>query len=124
MTRSLLITIAVLALTVVWLSLRGEGAARGDAKQTVVMRVGDVMEVEGAPIGCQVARRSGRAVIDCRRGGRLAGTYGTLFDERRVRVTRFRSSDTAKVVFKAKHRGRARRCDSGAAARASRKAGR
>jgi hypothetical protein len=122
MTRLLLITIAVLALTVVWLSLRGEGSARGDAKHTVVMRVGDVMEVEGAPIGCQVARRSGRVVIDCRRGGRLAGTYGTMFDERRVRVTRFRSSDTAKVVFKAKHRGRARRCDGGAAARASREA--
>ena len=113
MTRSLLITIAVLALTAVGLSLRGEGSARGDAAQTVVMRVGDVMEVEGAPIGCQVAERGGRIVIDCRRAGRLAGTYGTLLDERRVRVTRFRSSDTAKVVFKARHRGRAHRCDGG-----------
>jgi hypothetical protein len=74
------------------------------------MRVGDVMEVEGAPIGCQVTRRDGRIVIDCRRAGRLAGTYGTLFDERRVRVTRFRSSDEAKVVFKAKHKGRSRKC--------------
>ena len=120
MTRSLLITIAVLVLVLIGLSLRGEGSARGDSKQTVVMRVGDVMEVEGAPIGCQVARRSGRVVIDCRRAGRLAGTYGTLFDQRRVRVTRFRSSDTAEVVFKARHRGRARRCDSAAAARASR----
>jgi hypothetical protein len=120
MTRSLLVTIAVLALTVLGLSLRGEGSARGDAGQTVVMRVGDVMEVDGAPIGCQVARRGGRVVIDCRRAGRLAGTYGTLFDERRVRVTRFRSSDTAKVVFKAKHRGRARRCDDAGKARASR----
>jgi len=122
MTRSLLIAIAVLALTVLGLSLRGEGSARGDARQSVVMRVGDVMEVDGAPIGCQVTRRGGRIVIDCRRAGRLTGTYGTLFDERRVRVTRFRSSDTAKVVFKAKHRGRARRCDGGAAARASREA--
>ena len=122
MTRLLLLTIAVLALTVLGLALRGEGSARGDAKGTVVMRVGDVMEVAGAPIGCQVVRRSGRAVIDCRRGGRLAGTYGTLFDERRVRVTRFRSSDTAKVVFQAKHRGRARRCDDAATARASREA--
>jgi hypothetical protein len=111
MTRSLLITIAVLALTALGLSLRGEGSARGDAAQTVVMRVGDVMEVDGAPIGCKVARRGDRTVIDCRRAGRLAGTYGTLFDERRVRVTRFRSSDTAKVVFKAKHRGRAHRCE-------------
>jgi hypothetical protein len=120
MTRSLLITIAVLALTALGLSLRGEGSARGDAGQTVVLRVGDVMEVDGAPIGCQVARRDGRVMIDCRRAGRLAGTYGTLFDERRVRVTRFRSSDTAKVVFKAKHRGRARRCDDAGKASASR----
>lgn len=109
MTRWLPIAIAVLAIIVLALSLRSE--ARGDAGQTVVMRVGDVMEVDGAPIGCKVTRRGGRIVIDCRRAGRLAGTYGSLFDERRVRVTRFRSSDTAKVVFKAKHRGRAHRCD-------------
>jgi hypothetical protein len=120
MTRSLLITLAVLALTALGLSLRGE--ARGAAGQTVVMRVGDVMEVEGAPIGCKVTRRGERIVVDCRRAGRLAGTYGTLFDERRVRVTRFRSSDTAKVVFKAKHRGRAHRCDDAGAAHASREA--
>jgi hypothetical protein len=110
MTRLLVLTTVVLALTVLGLALRGGAAARGDAAQNVVMAVGDVMEVEGAPIGCQVTRRDGRVVIDCRRAGRLAGTYGTLFDERRVRVTRFRSSDTAKVVFKAKHKGRAHRC--------------
>jgi hypothetical protein len=122
MTRSLLITIAVLAtLTALGLTLRDE--ARGAAGQVVVMRVGDVMEVDGAPIGCKVTRRGDRVVIDCRRAGRLAGTYGTLFDERRVRVTRFRSSDTAKVVFTARHRGRARRCDDGGSAtRVARKA--
>jgi hypothetical protein len=119
MTRSLSITLAVLALIAFALAVRGEDSARG-AGQTVVLRVGDVMEVEGAPIGCQVTRRGERVVVDCRRGGRLAGTYGTLFDERRVRVTRFRSSDEAKVVFKAKHRGSARRCDDDA--KASRKA--
>jgi hypothetical protein len=112
MARTLLIMIAVLGLAALGLALRGEGSARGDAAQTLVMRVGDVMEVEGAPIGCQVARRDGRIVIDCRRAGRLRGTYGTLFDQRRVRVIRFGSSDTAKVVFKAKHRGHAHRCDS------------
>jgi hypothetical protein len=112
MTRLLLLTTAILALaTVLVLALRAEAPARGDAASTVVMRVGDVMEVEGAPIGCKVTRRDGRVVIDCRRAGRLAGTYGTLFDERRVRVAHFRSSDTAKVVFKAKHKGRAQRCD-------------
>jgi hypothetical protein len=119
MTRSLPITLAVLALAALGLSFRGEDAARGAAAETVVMRVGDVMQVEGAPIGCKVTSRGERVVIDCRRAGRLAGTYGALFDERRVRVTRFRSSDTAKVVFKAKHRGRAHRCDDAASASAT-----
>jgi hypothetical protein len=120
MTRSMLIALAVLALTALALSLRGDVSAQGAAGQTVVMRVGDVMEVDGAPIGCKVVRRGDRITIDCRRAGRLAGTYGALFDERRVRVTRFQSSDTAKVVFKAKHRGDARRCDDAGSARASR----
>ena len=118
MTRFLLLSILVLALAVAGLALRGEGSARGSGAASVVLRVGDTMKVEGAPIGCQVTQRSGRVVVDCRRAGRLAGTYGTLLDERRVRVARFRSSDTAKVVFKARHRGEARRChDSGMARR-------
>ena len=117
MTRYLLLSIVVLALVVLGLALHGEGSARGDSATSVVLRVGDTMSVEGAPIGCQVTRRSGRVVIDCRRGGSLAGTYGTLLDERRVRVARFRSSDAAKVVFKARHRGQARRCHDASASR-------
>lgn len=109
MTRLLLLTTVALAIGLVALALRG-GAAQGDTARTVVLGVGDVMEVDGAPIGCQVTRRDGRVVIDCRRAGQLEGTYGTLLDERRVRVARFRSSDTAKVVFKAKHKGRPHRC--------------
>ncbi len=109
MTRLLVSTTVAIALGLVALALQG-GAARGDSARTVVLGIGDVMKVEGAPIGCRVAQRDGRLVIDCRRAGRLSGTYGTLFDARRVRVTRFESSDTAKVVFKAKHRGRAKRC--------------
>jgi hypothetical protein len=109
MTRLLLLTTVVLALAALGFAVRG-GPARGDAASTVVVGVGDVMEVEGAPIGCRIAQRDGRIVIDCRRAGRPNGTYGTLFDERRVRVVRFRSSDTAKVVFKARHKGRAHRC--------------
>jgi hypothetical protein len=115
MTRLLLLTTVALAIGLVALALRG-GAAQGDTARTVVLGVGDVIEVDGAPIGCRVARRDGLHVIDCRRAGRLSGTYGALFDERRVRVARFTSSDTAKVVFKAKHRGRARRCDDNAQA--------
>lgn len=115
MIRSLVFTTVAIVLGLAALAVQGR-PARGNASQTVVLKVGDVMQVEGAPIGCRVGRRDGRLVIDCRRAGRLAGTYGTLFDERRVRVTRFKSSDTAKVVFKARHRGRAKRCDDHAAA--------
>jgi hypothetical protein len=115
MTRVLVPTIAI-GLVALVLS----GGAHGDSAQTVVLGVGDVMEVEGAEIGCKVVRRDGRLVIDCRRAGSLAGTYGTLFDERRVRVARFKSSDTAKVVFKAKHRGSAKRCDDAKAGQAAR----
>jgi hypothetical protein len=121
MTRYLLLSIVVLALVMLGLALRGEGSARGDSVTSVVLRVGDTMTVEGAPIGCQVTRRNGRVVIDCRRAGRLAGTYATLLDERHVRVARFRSSDTAKVVFKARHRGKARRCDDAVASRKARR---
>lgn len=117
MTRLLLLTIAALAIATVALAFRGEASAQEEAVATAVLGVGDTMVVNGSPIGCQVNRRDGRIVIDCRRGGSLARTYGTLFDKRGVRVVRFRSSDTAKVVFKAKHQGRARRCDGARKAR-------
>jgi hypothetical protein len=110
MTRLALLAVVLAGLTTVALVLRDGEHARA-AGPTVVLEVGDTMQVDGVPIGCQVSRRGGRAVLDCRRGGRLAGTYGTLLDEQRVRVARFRSSDTAEVVFKARHRGRARRCN-------------
>jgi hypothetical protein len=117
MTRYLVPSIVVLALAVAGLAVRADGSARGSSAADAVLRVGDTMKVEGAPLGCQVTQRNGRVVVDCRRAGSLAGTYGTLLDERRVRVARFRSSDTAKVVFKARHRGQARPCHDSKAAR-------
>jgi hypothetical protein len=110
MTRLLLVTVILLGVATAVLALRGGGSARADSKDAIVMRVGDTMKVEGAPIGCQVDERDGRPVIDCRRAGKLAGTYTTLFDEHRVRVARFRDSETARVMFTAKHRGSARKC--------------
>jgi hypothetical protein len=110
MTRLALLAVVLAGAAILALGLRPGAPARADGP-TVVMRVGDTMQVEGAPIGCQVVKRGDRAVLDCRRGGRLAGTYGTLLDERRARVARFRSSDTAEVVFTARHRGKARRCE-------------
>jgi hypothetical protein len=77
---------------------------------TVALGAGDAMVVEGAPIGCQVIRRGGRLVIDCRRAGPLRGTYGTLISARRAEIARFRSNRSAKVIFTARHHGGAHRC--------------
>ena len=78
--------------------------------QQLVMRIGDTVRVEGAPIGCQVTRRGGRAVIECRRDGDPAGTYGTFVSDRSVKVARFRSSRTAQTILTAKHGGGWRAC--------------
>jgi hypothetical protein len=110
MTRLLLAAVVLLGAATGVLAVRGTGSASADQGNAIVMRVGDTMQVEGAPIGCQVDRRDGRPVIDCRRAGKLAGTYGTFFDEKRVRVARFESSQTARVTYTAKHRGKSRRC--------------
>jgi hypothetical protein len=82
-------------------------AAQG---QDVILRVGDHMQVEGQPIGCQVVRKDGQVVVDCRRAGTLAGTYGTFLGRRKAMVARFRSDDVAKVVFTARHRRGAHAC--------------
>jgi len=108
MTRWLVAAVCVVGLAALALAARGGASARGDAG--VILRVGDTMQVEGARIGCQVSERSGRPAIECRRTGKVAGTYTAIFDERRARIARFRSSDTAKIVFTAKHGGGARAC--------------
>jgi hypothetical protein len=78
--------------------------------QQVVLKVGDTMRVEGAPMGCQVTQRGGRPVIECRRDGSLAGTYGTFMSDRSLRVARFRSSSTAQTILTARHGGGWRAC--------------
>jgi hypothetical protein len=77
---------------------------------TAILGVGDAMEVEGAGIGCQITKRGGRPAIECRKAGKLKGTYTVVFDEKRARVARFRDANTAQVVYTAKHGGRARAC--------------
>jgi len=87
-------------------------AARAAADpQPTVLKVGDRVAVEGQPLGCRVARQDGRVVMDCRRAGHLAGTYGTMLSARHATVVRYRSDTVAKVVFTATHRGGARRCE-------------
>jgi hypothetical protein len=81
-----------------------------------VLRVGDTMRVEGAPVGCQVTRRAARVVLECRPAGALRGRYGTFLSDRTATVARFRSSRSAQVVFTAKHRGGWRACGKPASA--------
>ena len=96
------------------------GPALPVAPQQLVLRVGDTLRVEGAPMGCQVTRRAGRPVIECRRDGALAGTYGTFRSDRSLTVARFRSSRAAQTILTATHNGGWRAC--GTSARRSRSA--
>jgi hypothetical protein len=111
MNRLLLIAVVLLGILTLTLALRTGTSARADEAAGVVVRVGDTVEVEGGAVGCKVVRKGDRATLDCRRAGRLAGSYGTLLDDRRARVVRFQSSRSAKVVFTAQHRGSSRRCE-------------
>jgi hypothetical protein len=86
-----------------------------------VLKVGDTMRLEEGSIGCQVTRRAGRAVLECRPAGALRGRYGTFVSDRTVTVARFRTSRTAQVVFTARHKRGWRVC--GKPSRAARAAG-
>jgi hypothetical protein len=77
------------------------------------LEVGERFRVRGVEVGCRVAKISelgGRTVVDCRRAGPLAGTYGAMVSEREVVVVRFRSGREAKIVFEGRHKGSSRRC--------------
>jgi hypothetical protein len=84
--------------------------ARAAAPRTIVLHAGDRVTIDGQPVGCRVARQGGHAVMDCRRGGALAGTYGTVLSARRALVVRYRDDAVAKEVFVATHGGGARTC--------------
>jgi hypothetical protein len=88
----------------------GGGAQAADDPAPTVLRVGDRVRVDGQPVGCRVARQDGRTVMDCRRAGALAGTYGTMLSSRQAMVVRYRNNSVAKVVFTATHRGASHRC--------------
>jgi hypothetical protein len=88
----------------------GEARAAGDE---VLVSLGDTVQVEGASIGCRItrlARYGNRIFLDCRRGGRLAGSYGTYVGERDVLVVRFVDRRRARVVLHARHEGGVERC--------------
>jgi hypothetical protein len=75
-----------------------------------VLKVGDTLRIEGAAMGCQVTLRGARTVLECRRDGSLAGTYGTFMSDRTLTVARFRSSRTAQTILTARHGGGWRAC--------------
>jgi len=110
--RFLVVPVLCAALTFgAWL-----GTATGEtgmSARTLVARPGDEVHVQGAPLACRVVRvreLGGRIALDCRRGGTLAGTYGTLLTAREAAVVAFADAHTAKVVSIATHGGEVRRC--------------
>jgi hypothetical protein len=93
-------------------SPEGPAGAPAAAEQLLTLDLGDRLRVDGANIGCRVARLGqygGRTFLDCRRAGPLTGTYATLLGEREVVVVRF-VNRRAKVVFTARHEGPALTC--------------
>jgi len=78
-----------------------------------VLNVGDSFVVPDAKMGCEVTRRGSSVVVECRRAGKVKGTYGTFMSGKTVRVARFRSSRSAQVVFTARHGGKWRACGVG-----------
>jgi hypothetical protein len=111
MRRILATAAAVLAGAAATLAVAPREGAGAASPEPVVLKVGDRVAVEGQPMGCRVARQDGRTVMDCRRAGALAGTYGTMLSARKAMVVRYRSNTVAKVVYTATHGGGARRCE-------------
>jgi hypothetical protein len=112
MRRFLTTTLAVAAGAAATLAVapRDDAGAAGAGPRTIVLHAGDRVTIDGQPVGCRVGRQGGHAVMDCRRGGALAGTYGTVLSARRALVVRYRDDAVAKEVFVATHGGGARNC--------------
>lgn len=97
-----------------WSASSDAAGARATDSETITVRPGDQIRVAGAPIGCRVVRMKefgGRVVIDCRRAGPLAGTYGTLISGREAVLIQFKSKRAAKQIVCATHHGDVRRCE-------------
>jgi hypothetical protein len=114
MRRLSIIGVLAATLVLVWPSLAGISSSGNAAvDQAIVLELGDEVRVAGEPIGCRVTRLAqygNQVFLDCRRAGSLRGTYGTYLSGRDVLVVKFRSSETAKVVLRARHKGGTQRC--------------
>ena len=89
------------------------GVQRGGS-DVVTIRLGEIVKVSGAPVGCVARLQAGSRAIDCRRIGALRGTYGTILTGSKALVVRFTSGETGRVVFVAHHGSlRTRTCKAG-----------
>jgi hypothetical protein len=104
------LTVVLLICSAIGTIALGQAAPASPQGQTVTLRIGDRMDVEGQPVGCRVTRKSGQVMVECRRAGKLQGTYGTYIGRRTAMVARFKSRDVAKVVFVGRHRHGSRTC--------------
>jgi hypothetical protein len=108
MKKTLLVALVAAATASSLAVIRSGGDARAAPSAEVRLAVGDKVQVDEAPVGCRVtrlARYGGRVFLDCRRAGRLTGSYGTYFGEKDVLVVRFVGARKAKVVLHARHEG-------------------
>jgi hypothetical protein len=113
MKKALLVAVMVTAIVCALAFARADTDAQA-ASDVVRLSVGDTAQVDGAPVGCRVTRLSrygGRVFLDCRRGGQLAGSYGTYFGEKDVLVVKFVGPRKAKTVLHARHEGEVDRCE-------------
>jgi hypothetical protein len=105
-TTAVMVTLGAVALT------RDSSDAHA-ASDDVLLSLGDTAQVDKVPIGCRVtrlARHGNRIFLDCRRKGRLAGSYGAYFGDKDVLVVRFVGQRKAKTVLHARHEGEAAKC--------------
>jgi hypothetical protein len=113
MTKAPILGLAVAACACVLLITRAGGDAQAALPDDVLLSLGDTIRLEDVPVGCRVTRlpRHGKRIfLDCRRGGRLAGTYGVFFSAGDVLVVRYLGPRRAKTVLHARHEGEATRC--------------
>jgi hypothetical protein len=112
MKKAFLLAVVTTA-TVCALAIARTGNDAQAASDEVRVSLGDTVQVDEAPVGCRVtrlARYGNRVFLDCRRGGRLVGSYGTYFGEKDVLVVRFVGPRKAKTVLHARHEGEVTRC--------------
>jgi hypothetical protein len=79
----------------------------------ILIDVGDVVRLKGGSVGCRVTRRAGfpgQRLLDCRRAGRLPGSFGALIGHRKLVVVQFEEGGVANVVFTGTHEGESTTC--------------